>query len=91
MKIKQDLSIGKNLKNLRIHAQLTQESVAQKLQLFGCGTTWAVYAQMEAGKYNIRISELLALKEIFKCEFNDFFADLPSIEKLLETNLNEHE
>lgn len=89
MKIKQDLSIGKNLKNLRVNAQLTQEAVAQKLQLFGCETTRAVYAQMETGKYNIRVSELLALKEIFQCEFNDFFAELPTIEQILESNLKE--
>ncbi len=31
-----------------------------------------------------RISELLVLKEIFKCEFSDFFKGLPKPEKFTE-------
>lgn len=31
------------------------------------------YAHIETGKYNIRISELAALKRLFKAAFNDFF------------------
>ena len=80
-RIKQDLSIGHNLKALRKTNKLTQEKVALKMQLYGCATTRDIYAQMEVGTYNIRISELLVLKEIFHCEFADFFLNLPSPQK----------
>lgn len=86
VKLKQDISIGKNLKKLRNGQHLTQEAVAQKLQLFGCQTTRDIYAQMEIGKYNIRISELVVLKEIYRCDFNDFFSDLPTPEIIMQTN-----
>jgi hypothetical protein len=40
---------------------------------------------MEGGTYNVRISELIVLKEIFQVEFNDFFEGLsiPSPEDLM--------
>ena len=31
------------------------------------------YAHIEAGDYNIRVSELAALRKIFKCSYNDIF------------------
>lgn len=82
MKLKQDISIGHNLKRLRSNSKLSQEALAGKMQLYGCNTTRDIYAQMEAGKYNIRISELLVLKEIYQCELIDFFLDLPTPEMI---------
>lgn len=84
MKIKQDISIGHNLKRLRSVSKLSQEALAGQMQLYGCSTTRDIYAQMEAGKYNIRISELLVLKEIYHCELDDFFLDLPTPEMIRE-------
>lgn len=86
MKLKQDISIGHNLKKLRTKHKLSQESVAGKMQLYGCNTTRDIYAQMETGNYSIRISELLVLKEIYLCEFNDFFMDLPTPEMIKKHN-----
>ena len=31
------------------------------------------YAHIENGTYNIRVSELAALREIFLCRYDDFF------------------
>ena len=77
MKIKQDISIGQNLARLRAISGHTQEQLANEMQLYGCSTTRNTYAQMEGGTYNIRISELLVLKEIHQCELSDFFVNLP--------------
>ena len=77
MKLKQDISIGQNLARLRVNAGYTQESLATEMQLYGCLTTRNTYAQMEGGTYNIRISELLVLQEIYGCSFVDFFLNLP--------------
>lgn len=77
-KLKQvnDLSIGENLKSLRKRNELTQEQVAAQLQLRNLPTTRSSYSQIEAGTYNIRISELVALTEIFHIDFNTIFSDI---------------
>ena len=72
-KIKQDISIGANIRSLRNNAHLTQEQVAAKLQLQGLDMSRDFYAHIECGDYNIRVSELAALQRIFDCQYNDFF------------------
>ena len=75
--LKQDISIGKNLKALRKRAGLTQEQVAAQLQIQGIAVTSDILAKMEQGKYSIRISVLLELKRIYKVElFDEFFKDI---------------
>lgn len=83
MKLRQDISIGHNLKRLRAKSGLSQDALAAKMQLYGCSTTRDIYAQMEGGRYNIRISELLVLREIYGCDLIEFFQDLPSPEKIV--------
>lgn len=75
-KIKQDISIGNNLHSLRIRAGLSQEQVSAQLQLRGLNVSREIISQMELGKYSIRVSVLLALKEIYHAEFNEFFDNL---------------
>lgn len=76
-KIKQDISIGNNLRLLRKNAKLSQEKVAAKLDLMGLSTSREIISQMELGRYSIRVSVLLALKQIYNVNsFDDFFKDL---------------
>lgn len=75
-KLKQDISIGNNLKELRKETGLSQEQVSIQLQLRGLPVSREILSQMELGKYSIRISVLLALKEIYRAEIGDFFQDL---------------
>ena len=77
-KLKQinDISIGDNLRKLRNAANLTQAQVVAQLQLRNLPTSRSVYSQIEAGTYNIRISELIALAEIFHTDFNTIFNGL---------------
>ena len=77
-KIKQidDISIGENLRQLRESANMTQEQVAAQLQLRILPTSRSAYSQMEAGTYNIRVSELKALVEIFHTDYNTLFNGL---------------
>lgn len=56
----QDISLGNNLRELRNSVNLTQEQVVAQLQVRNLSTTRSIYSQMEAGRYNIRISELAA-------------------------------
>lgn len=72
-----DVSLGNNLRNLRTAANLTQEQVVAQLQLRNLSTTRSIYSQIEAGgTYNIKISELIALTEIFHTDFNTIFNGL---------------
>ncbi len=73
-KIKQDISIGKNLKVLRKKANLSQEEVAAKLELMGLSVSREIISQMELGRYSIRVSVLVALKQIYMADsFDEFF------------------
>ena len=75
--LRQDYRIGPALQRLRYRSKLTQEQVAEQLQLLGHSVTRDIYAKMETGDHGIKISVLVALKEIFPAEYADFFADLP--------------
>ena len=75
-KIRQDIHLGKNIKNLRKLNNLTQEQVVIKLQLQGIEISRSIYSQIELGTYNIKVSELIALKNIFKVDFNTLFEGL---------------
>jgi len=75
-KLKQDVSIGVNLKKYRRGTKLSQEKVAAKLQLQGLDISREIMSQMELGIYSIRISVLLALSDLYDTPIQDFFADI---------------
>ena len=75
-KLRQDISLGDNIRALRMTANMTQEQVTNQLQLRGCDLSRSMYSQIEGGTYSIRVSELIALSEIFGVDFNVFFAGL---------------
>lgn len=76
IKLKQDISIGENLRNLRRSAGLSQEEVATLLQVKGLPVSREIISQMEQGKYSIRISVLLAMRELYHAPIEDFFEGL---------------
>ena len=78
-KIKQakDLSIGGNLQRLRKNVGLSQEDAVAQLQLTGLDISRETLSQIERGRYNVRVSVLRALKEIYKVDsYDEFFRDL---------------
>lgn len=77
-KIKLTPSFGDNLRKIRKAHGYTQEAIVAKLQLKNIDISRSVYAQIECGTYNIRISELVALKEIYEISFDDFFEGISS-------------
>jgi len=70
------MNIGNNIQNARYKSNLTQDEVVAKLQLMELNISRSTYAKIETNRINIRVSELVALKTIFKTEFNDFFEGL---------------
>lgn len=75
--INQDLSIGENLRALRKNARLSQEEAAARLQIMGVLISREIVSQMELGKHNIKVSVLLAMKEIYNVSsFDEFFVGI---------------
>lgn len=77
IKLKQDISIGENLKRLRKNTNLSQEEVAAELQLRGYSISREMISQMELGRYSIRISVLIVMKQLYHVStFDEFFRGL---------------
>ena len=74
--LNQDISIGENLRVLRRRAGLSQEKVAAQLQIRGINISREIISQMERGDHNIRISVLLALRDLYQADIADFFIGL---------------
>jgi len=79
-KIRQDISLGSNIRTLRRKAHLTQEQVVAKMDERGLVCSRSIYSQMECGRYNIRVSELEAFTEIFGVDYNAFFKSVETDE-----------
>lgn len=75
--LKQDISIGGNLKKYRKLAGLTQGEAAAQMEVMGLPVTADILAKMEQGKYSVRISVLKAMKQIYRVDsFDAFFEDV---------------
>ena len=77
-KIRRDRNMGDNLKRLRLDHNISQEKLCAELQRRGCDIGRTTYAKYEAGQLNIRASVLIELRQIYGCEYDDFFKDLES-------------
>lgn len=74
--IRNDRAFGARIRELRNASHMTQEQVAAKLQLRGFDISRSIYSQIECGIHNIRVDELISLKQIFGVTYDDFFAPL---------------
>ena len=80
-KILQDISIGKNLQRLRKERQLTQSDVCTRMSLAGRPMLQSTYAQIETGRRNIYVSDLIALRAVLDVSYDDIFAGLEPVNK----------
>lgn len=76
IKIRPDRYIGANIQKARKQRGLTQDETIAKLQLMGVNISRSTYAKIETDRINIRVSELIALSQIFGVDFNFFFDGL---------------
>ncbi len=75
-KLRRDRNMGDNLRKLRLDYGISQEKLCAELQRRGCDIGRSTYEKYEVGELNIRISVLIALKEIYNCTYDDFFKNL---------------
>ena len=81
-KIRPDMNIGQNIRRLRVAHKMKQSEVVRNMQLLGCELCRMTYSKIERNQYNIRVSELVALKQIFDVDYSEFFAGLSLEESL---------
>ncbi|MCI5924968.1 MAG: helix-turn-helix domain-containing protein [Oscillospiraceae bacterium] len=72
-KIRQDESIGQNLRKLRYQKELSQEKLCAELQQRGYDIGRSTYAKYESGKLNIPMGLLRTLRNYYQCDYADFF------------------
>ena len=80
-KLRQDLPLGSVIRKMRLNAGMKQNEVVEQMELYGCATTRSTYSQIEICDYNLRVSELIALKQIFRVSYEDFFLELEKEEE----------
>lgn len=66
--------IGRNIRQLREKAGLTQEWVAAQLQLNGCDITRSAVAKIEVGQRHLYPDEIILLRDILHTSYEDIFA-----------------
>lgn len=67
---------GQNIKRIRINCGLTQEETIARMQVLGSLLSRSAYAKIELGKANIYVNDLVALQQIFKVDYSEFFAGI---------------
>lgn len=75
-KLRPDLDIGGRIGALRKAAGLTQDQTLARMQLMGLELSKSSYAKIETNRMNLKVSELVALREIFQTDYNAFFNGL---------------
>lgn len=65
--------VGRNIKRLRFENNMKSVEVITQLQLRGIDMNIGSYSKIENGRNNPTVDLLIALTDIFLCDFNSFF------------------
>lgn len=65
--------VGSNIRRLRKEQGLKATEVIAKLQLKNINVTTGIFSKVENGWNNPTVDMLIALTEVFHCDFNEFF------------------
>jgi len=68
-----ETKIGKNIRHIREKQNMTQETLAAKLQLGGCDITRSAVAKIEVGQRHLYPDEIVLIKEILNTTFESIF------------------
>ena len=71
----QDIPLGRNIQTMRMAKNMTQIEVVEQLQLMGSMMSRSTLANIEAGRRNIKASDLKALQKLFSVDYEEFFRD----------------
>ena len=65
--------IGQNIRAIRENKNMTQETLATKLQLEGCDITRSAVAKIEVGQRHLYPDEIVLIKNILNTSFEEIF------------------
>ena len=65
--------LGYNIRRLRIENGLRNKDVVTQLQIRGIEISTGTYSKVELGLNNPSVDMLIALTDIFSCDYNAFF------------------
>lgn len=68
--------LGKNIKRLRLDKKIRNKDIVAQLQIRGVEISTGTYSKVEMGLNNPSVNLLIALTDIFHCDFNEFFKEL---------------
>ena len=68
-----EAAVGRNIRELREKSNITQESLATKLQLLGCNITRSALAKIEVGQRHLYPDEIIYIKNVLKVSYEDIF------------------
>lgn len=74
-KVIQDISIGYNIQKIRMRRGFTQEQLVAKMQTAGSNMSRSTLANIEAGRRNIKISDLRLIKEILQTNYEEIIGE----------------
>lgn len=73
-KLKNTFDFGANLRVLRKKHDFTQERLTAQLNLRGIDIDRSKYSRYETGELNVPIEVIMALHDIYRCSYDDFFS-----------------
>lgn len=65
--------VGSNIRRLRKERGMKATEVIAKLQIKDINVTTGIFSKVENGWNNPTVDMMIALTEIFECDFNEFF------------------
>ena len=65
--------VGRNIRRLRKERGLKAVDVIAKLQIKDVNVTTGIFSKVENGRNNPTVELIIALAEIYNCDFNEFF------------------
>ncbi|MBO5908711.1 MAG: helix-turn-helix transcriptional regulator [Clostridia bacterium] len=63
--------VGKNIRAIRLKANMTQSMLCAKLQLEGCDITRSALAKIEVGQRHLYPDELILIKKILNTTYDE--------------------
>lgn len=73
-----DHLLGKNIRRIRLSRNIRTKDVVTQLQLYGVEICRTTYSKVEMGTSNPSVSLIIALKQIFDCDYAEFFEEIKS-------------
>jgi len=69
-----EAQIGRNIRQIREMRGMTQDTLAAKLQIYGCDITRSAVAKIEVGQRHLYPDEIILIRKILDTTFDDILS-----------------